>query len=77
LAEICGNFLAKGALVFIEGKLQTRTWDGKDGSKRYMTEVVASTMQMLDRKLPDDGRCTGEGNDTQHLEESNGDEVPF
>ena len=59
LAEICTNYLGKGSLVFIEGKLQTRTWDDKDGgSKRSMTEIVASGMKMLDGKRSDgdDGR---------------------
>ncbi|MCU0581180.1 MAG: single-stranded DNA-binding protein [Syntrophales bacterium] len=50
LAEICGNYLGKGRLVFIEGKLQTRTWDDKDGNKRSLTEVLASNMQMLESK---------------------------
>jgi len=48
LAEICGNYLAKGKLVFIEGRLQTSTWDDKDGNKRSMTEIVAANMKMLD-----------------------------
>ncbi len=50
LAEICGSYLAKGRLVYIEGRLQTRSWDDKDGNKRYTTEIVASNMQMLERK---------------------------
>ncbi|MEA2014855.1 MAG: single-stranded DNA-binding protein [Thermodesulfobacteriota bacterium] len=50
LAEICGNYLAKGRLVYIEGRLQTRSWDDRDGNKRYTTEIVASNMQMLERK---------------------------
>lgn len=50
LAEICGEFLTKGKQVYIEGKIQTRSWDDKDGNKKYMTEIVASTMQMLDSK---------------------------
>lgn len=50
LAEICGNYLGKGRLVFIEGKLQTRTWDDKDGNKRSLTEILASNMQMLESK---------------------------
>ncbi len=49
LAEICGQFLKKGKLVFIEGRLQTREWDDRDGNKRRTTEVVATNMQMLDR----------------------------
>ncbi len=49
LVEICGEYLHKGSLVYIEGKLQTRTWEDRDGSKRYTTEIVAQGMQMLDR----------------------------
>lgn len=50
LAEICGQYLKKGSKVFIEGKLQTRDWEGEDGVKRYRTEIVADNMIMLDRK---------------------------
>ncbi|MBN1585770.1 single-stranded DNA-binding protein [Candidatus Uhrbacteria bacterium] len=49
LAEICGQFLAKGRKVFVEGRLQTREWEGQDGVKRYRTEIVAENMIMLDR----------------------------
>ena len=47
LAELCGKYLAKGRQCYIEGKLQTRAWDDKDGGKRYTTEVVANTVQFL------------------------------
>lgn len=47
LGEICGEYLKKGSQVYIEGKLQTRSWDDKEGIKRYTTEIVAQTMQML------------------------------
>ena len=50
LAEISAKYLSKGKLVFIEGKIQTRSWDDKDGNKRYNTEIIASNMQMLDTK---------------------------
>lgn len=49
LAEICGQYLAKGRRVFIEGRLQTREWQGQDGMKRRTTEIVAEDMIMLDR----------------------------
>lgn len=49
LAETCNQYLKKGSAVYIEGKLQTRTWE-KDGQKHYKTEIVASSMLMLDRK---------------------------
>ncbi|OGR05992.1 MAG: single-stranded DNA-binding protein, partial [Deltaproteobacteria bacterium RIFOXYD12_FULL_50_9] len=47
LGEICGEYLDKGSKVFIEGKLQTRKWDDKDGTTRYTTEIVAREMKML------------------------------
>ncbi len=50
LAEICGNYLVKGKLVFIEGRIQTRSWEDKDGVKRNTTEIIANNMQMLDSK---------------------------
>jgi len=50
LAEIAGEYLKKGSKVYIEGKLQTRKWQDKDGNDRYTTEIVASEMQMLDSR---------------------------
>ena len=47
LAEICGQYLKKGAPVYVEGRLQTRSWEDQSGMKRYMTEIVANEMQML------------------------------
>jgi len=47
LGEICGEYLRKGSQIYIEGKLQTRAWEDRDGNKRYTTEIVAQTMQML------------------------------
>ncbi len=50
LGEICGEWLKKGRRVYIEGKLQYRTYDDKNGIKRYVTEVVAQDMIMLDTR---------------------------
>ena len=50
LAEIAGQYLTKGASVYIEGRLQTRKWQGQDGGDRYTTEIVVDEMQMLGRK---------------------------
>jgi len=50
LAEVCGNYLSKGQLVYIEGRIRTRAWEGKDGAKRYTTEIIASDMKMLTPK---------------------------
>jgi single-strand DNA-binding protein len=47
LAEIAGEYLKKGSQVYVEGRLQTRKWQDKDGQDRYTTEIVANEMQML------------------------------
>ena len=48
LAEIAGQYLQKGKKVYIEGRLQTRSWEAQDGSKRYRTEIIGENMIMLD-----------------------------
>ncbi len=50
LAEIAEKILKKGRRVYIEGRLQTRSWEGQDGIKRYKTEIVASDINVLDKK---------------------------
>lgn len=55
LAEICGQYLQKGQMVYIEGKIRTDTWE-QDGQKRYATEIVADTMRMLSQ-----GKGAGQG----------------
>ncbi len=47
LAEICGKYLSKGRQVFVEGRLQTRSWEDNQGQKRYTTEIVATNIQFL------------------------------
>ena len=82
LAEICGEYLAKGSRVYIEGKLQTRKWQDKDGSTRYTTEIVARDMKMLS---PNSGGGSGSGNGGGGYGGSDpfpepppmGDDVPF
>jgi single-strand DNA-binding protein len=46
-AEVCSKYLSKGRQVYVEGRLRTRSWEDKDGNKRYMTEVVANDVQFL------------------------------
>ena len=55
LAETCGKWLHKGKQVYIEGKLQTSNYEDNDGNKRYRSEIVASSMQMLGRASESDG----------------------
>lgn len=47
MAEICGQHLSKGRQVYLEGRLQTRSWEDQQGQKRYATEIVANTVQFL------------------------------
>ena len=87
LAEIAGEFLSKGKTVYIEGRLQTRKWQDKDGKDRYTTEIVGERMQMLSGK--GEGQSTGgerpSGNQqrpsggSQNHQSNQGfdDEIPF
>lgn len=50
LGEIVAQYLKKGSLVYIEGRLQTRSWEGQDGKKNYRTEIIANEMKMLGSK---------------------------
>ena len=65
LAEICAEYLTKGKQVYIEGRLQTREWEDKEGNKRYTTEIVALDMQMLGRRgdFEQDARPQGPDSD--------------
>ena len=60
LAEICGEYLSKGARVYIEGKLQTRKWQDQSGNDKYTTEIVAREMKML---TPRGAGAAGTGGD--------------
>lgn len=62
LADLSQNYLRKGSNVFIEGRLQTRSWENSDGQKMYRTEVVANQIQFLDKGWSDNG------NDNQETE---------
>lgn len=76
LAEICGEYLAKGSRVYIEGKLQTRSYE-KDGQKRYVTEIVAREMKMLSPRANDGTSNSGHGGDPFPGPPDMGDDVPF
>lgn len=72
LGEICGEYLTKGSKCYVEGRIQTRSWEDKDGNKRYTTEIVAREMKMLGAK--------GEPRQQEQPpspEPSMGDQVPF
>ena len=62
LAEVAEKYLKKGSLVHIEGKLKTRSYDDKDGNKRYIAEIVAEQFKMLDRKSEGGSQDNGSDN---------------
>jgi len=76
LADVAERFLTKGKLIYAEGKIQTRSWDDKDGNTRYTTEVVVDNLQMLDR-----GNDGGNGTVEKTAANSNfaegDDDLPF
>jgi single-strand DNA-binding protein len=61
LAEIVGEYLKKGSQVYVEGRLQTRKWQDKDGNDRWTTEIVANDMQMLGGRGGNGGGSSGGG----------------
>lgn len=62
IAEIAGEYLRKGSLIYIEGRIRTRKWQDQNGQDRYTTEIIAEQMQMLDSK----SGGTGNFNDNQN-----------
>lgn len=69
LAEQCNQFLTKGRLVYVEGRLRTRSWEGQDGQKHYRTEIIANRITFLDRQsagpLPEDRADEGATGDLE------------
>ena len=72
LAEIAQKFLSKGSKVYIEGKIQTSSWDKDDGSKAYMTEIIAREMKFLSSKGENTSSPQARATDLK-----NDDDVPF
>ena len=74
LAEIAGEYLGKGKTVYIEGRLQTRKWQDKDGKDRYTTEIVGEKMLMLSRKDGSNHEEAGQSHEGPDFPEG---DVPF
>ncbi len=82
LAEFCGEYLSKGIRVYIEGKLRTRKFEDKQGFQRYVTEIVANNLQILEKRLSSELEEKkinfSEEMNSQNLEEDFEDEdIPF
>lgn len=84
-AELVAKYLSKGRKAYVEGRLQTRAWDDKDGQKRYTTEIVATTVQFLDSQGTRASESAGGGGDDPFgnppdfsgSQENSSDEIPF
>ena len=85
LAEIVAQYTRKGSLVYVEGRLQTRSWEGQDGQKRQRTEVVANDVQFLDTRSSGAGSAAGQDETPPVQDEPSGagvrdvdpDDIPF
>ncbi len=77
LAEITEKYVKKGMLIYIEGRLRTRSWDDKEGNKRYTTEVVADAMKMLSRKEDNNTQTTESQEAPTAPEVNEADDLPF
>ncbi len=66
LAEICSQYLTKGSMVYVEGRLETRSWEAENGQKHFRTEVVANDVNILDKR----GRSPDEGGADVHMPEA-------
>ena len=78
LAEICGNNIGKGRKILVEGRLQIRSYEDKEGQKRRVSEVIAQTIEFLDYKKSDnDGSSSNVGPESFGSEVFPEEEIPF
>lgn len=76
LAEIASQYLTKGSLVLIEGRMQTRSWQGADGQKKYRTEIVAEAMQLGPRSAGSGQSSQEPSQEPSSAKASEGEEIP-
>ena len=78
LAEICGDYLSKGSLVYIEGSLRTRSWYDKNDNRHYTTEIIAKTVKFLSSKKQSSSSITKETEEVPEIPEVPSEEdLPF
>lgn len=79
LAEVAGEYLKKGASIYIEGRLRTRKWQDRDGRDRYTTEIECSEMQMLSGRevSPVSAKTTFSENSSLSIDQSDLGDIPF
>lgn len=74
LADLAQKYLHKGSLVYIEGRLRTRSWEDKEGNKKFATEVVGDNLIMLDKR--GEGHGVNNGSSHDHLEGISNSDIP-
>jgi len=79
LAEVAEKYLKKGSQIYMEGKIRTRSWDDKEGNKRYTTEIIADTFTMLGSKRDENSPVAAEANTAPAVSAAPGpdDDLPF
>lgn len=77
LAEIAGEYLKKGSKVYVEGSMETRKWQDKEGNDRYTTEIKGREMQMLDSKSREDGGSQSQPAQQSSADDGWDDDLPF
>ena len=82
LAEIAGDYLKKGSQVYVEGKLQTRKWEDKEGKDRWTTEIIANQMQMLGERMSQGASNQNnvtkpDSSSNEFVDEEFDDDIPF
>jgi len=77
LAEVAEKYLKKGSQIFLEGKIRSRSWDDKEGNKRYTTEIIADTFTMLGSKKEGAPTPTNEPEPTPPVAPGPEDDLPF
>ncbi|MFN5214334.1 MAG: single-stranded DNA-binding protein [Bacteroidota bacterium] len=77
LADISTKYLHKGSAVYIEGKIRTTNWTDKDNNKKYRTEIVAETINILDKRTDGNGHTDTTAESTAPVIEEGGDDLPF
>lgn len=86
LADIAGKLLHKGSKIYLEGKIKSRSWDDKEGNKRYTTEIIADNFTLLDRKADGNGYQSddpnyatdaGSGSRGASMDSQADDDLPF
>lgn len=79
LAELCGEYLSKGKSIFVEGRLQNRSWETESGEKKNILEVIADKIQFLDRSFKENSEVSSEIIETEKTEktEEKDKDLPF